>query len=441
VGSFYDQFKASAQARYGVTWGTGNSVYQYPNDQRATHLWYHSHDLGMTRVNLYAGLAGQYLLRGGASDLPSGVLPGPAPQRGDAPGIAYHEIPLMIGCKSFNTDGSLFFPDSRGFFGDTPIDGPWIPDTDVPPMWNPEFFGNTMTVNGNTWPTLTVAPRRYRFRVLNASNTRVLLLKIASLPNLPRPSTAALPIWVIGTDGGFLPRPVPLSSLRVAVAERFDVIVDFTGLAPGTQLYMINEGPDEPYGGGEVGVDFDAADTDTTGQVMRFVVGHSDGVDTSTPPAQLRLPSITPVGTPNKTRQVSLNELDSNFFADAPIVGMLGTVNADGTGNPLEWADPVTEHPALNATEQWEIHNYTEDGHPIHIHLVQFQVVNREPMDGSAPARAPEVFETGFKDTLVALPGEITRVKAKFDRAGRYVWHCHIIDHEDNEMMRPYLIG
>jgi len=118
---------------------------------------------------------------------------------------------------------------------------------------------------------------------------------------------------------------------------------------------------------------------------------------------------------------------------------MLGTLNSDGTPNALHWGDAISEKVSVGSTETWELYNFTEDGHPIHIHQVQFQVVNRQPFGGQA--RGPQAFETGTKDTLVALPGEITRLKARFDRAGRFVWHCHIIDHEDNEMMRPYQIG
>ncbi len=430
VGSFYDRFKAEAQSRFGVNWAPGTSTYQYVNDQRATQLWYHSHELGITRLNIYAGLAGFYTLRGGSDDLPPGCLPS-----------GKFEVPLMIQCRSFNQDGSLFFPTSRDFFGDAPQGGPFIPNSDVPPMWNPEFFGNTMEVNGNTWPVAHVEARRYRFRVLNASNTRVVMLKLVRNPLAPRPATPAAPFWVIGADGGFLPRPVSQDRLTVAVSERIDVIVDFSGFAEGTELFLINEGPDEPFGGGEPTVDFDPADPATTGQVMKFVVGRRSSADTSVPPQSLSLPALTQLGPASTTRRVSLNEMASASFpdADAPIMGMLGTLNPDGTGNGLHWSDPITEHPALGATEIWEIHNFTADGHPIHVHLVEFQVVNRQPFGGQA--RGPQPWETGTKDTLIALPGEITRIKARFDRAGRFVWHCHIIDHEDNEMMRPYQIG
>jgi spore coat protein A, manganese oxidase len=438
VGSFYDRYKAEANARYGVVWSPGNSIYQYRNDQRATALWFHAHELGMTRVNVYAGLSGMYLLRGGSSDLPAGVLPGPAPKVGDPAGVRYREIPLIIQDRSFNRDGSLFFPSSRDFFGDVPAGGPFIPKTDVPPIWNPEFFGNTMVVNGRTWPVLQVEPRRYRFRLLNACNTRALLLKIVTNPLAARPATPALPISVIGADGGFLPSPASVGTLPVMVSERYDVIVDFTGVRPGTALYLINEGPDEPFGGGTPGTDFDPADPGTTGQVMKFVVGPLTSQDNSTPVDRLYLPGTGRLGAANFTRRLSLNEMESIVFEGAPVMAMLGTLNGDGTPRPLHWSDAVTETPTRGNTEIWELHNFTEDGHPIHVHQIQFEVVNRVAADGTV--RGPDPWERGTKDTLIALPGEITRFKLRFDISGRYVWHCHIVDHEDNEMMRPIQI-
>jgi bilirubin oxidase len=157
------------------------------------------------------------------------------------------------------------------------------------------------------------------------------------------------------------------------------------------------------------------------------------------PPSQLSLPSITAIGPGVRTRRLSLNEMESVDIPGAPTMGMLGTVNSSSEAVPLHWGDPVTEQIRLNTTELWELYNFTEDAHPIHLHQVQFQVVDRQPMTGVS--RPPQRWETGFKDTLVALPGEITRLKARFDIAGRYVWHCHIIDHEDNEMMRPYVVS
>ena len=163
--------------------------------------------------------------------------------------------------------------------------------------------------------------------------------------------------------------------------------------------------------------------------------------DTSVPPDQLTLPSFTPLGAASNTRQVSLNEEDSAVLPGVgPRAALLGTMSGAGTPVHKGWDDPITENPALNAIEVWEIFNFTEDAHPIHIHEVQFQVVNRERMNRGRP-RSPERWESGYKDTVIAYPDEITRVKAKFDLPGRYVWHCHIVEHEDNEMMRPYQVG
>src|SRR6266540_1865222 len=434
VGSYYDTY----QQRSGLAWQPGAATFQYANDQRAATMWFHDHTLGMTRLNVYAGPAGFYLLRGGAGDLPAGVLPGPAPGPADPPGTRYYEIPIAVQDRTFRPDGSLFYPDSREFFDG--FAGPYIPDSDISPIFNPEFFGNTMVVNGATWPRLDVEPRRYRLRFLNGCNSRFLILKLVTNPQTRRPARAALPFWQIGTEGGFLPAPVRLGQLLMGNAERADVIVDFTGLATGTELYLINEGPDEPFGGGEPDRDFPAAHPGITGQVMKFVVGPLAGKDTSVPPAQLTLPAFTPVGAASLTRRLSLNEEDSAVLPGVgPRAALLGTLDADGNPVHLGWDDPVTEHPALGATEVWEFHNTTEDAHPIHIHEVQFQVVNREPF--GRRARPPESWESGLKDTVIAYPWELTRVRSPFDRPGRFVWHCHIVEHEDNEMMRPYDVG
>lgn len=427
-GSWFDTFKALFRDAHGADWPAGAAVFQYANDQRATTMWYHDHTLGMTHLNVYAGPAGFYLLRGGPGDEVAGTLPGPAPALGDPGGLTYYEIPLAIQDRSFKSDGSLFYPDSRALFDG--FAGPYIPESDISPIWNPEFFGNTIVVNGRTWPYLEVEPRRYRFRLLNGCNARFLILAF---------SGHQLPFWQIGSDGGFLPAPVQLRQLLLAPAERADVIVDFSKLPPGAQLILHNLGPDEPYGGGKPRAEFRAANRHTTGQVMQLRVVPLSGEDPSTPPAQLGLPAFTPLGPASVTRQVSLNEEDSAVLSGVgPRAALLGTLRGD-EGEPRMWDDPITENPQLGATEVWEIHNFTEDAHPIHLHEVQFQVVDRQPFGGTA--RPPEANETGFKDTVIAYPGEVTRIKATFDLPGRYVWHCHIVEHEDNEMMRPYFIG
>ena len=337
VGSVYEEYRTAFKSRTGADWAPGSSTFEYPNDQAASTLWYHDHTLGMTRLNVYAGPAGFYLLRGGPSDQVVGTLPGPAPAPGDPPGTRYYEIPLAIQDRSFNADGSLFYPDSRMFFDG--FSGPYVPDSDISPLWNPEFFADSMLVNGRTWPFLEVERRRYRFRLLNGCNSRFLILRM----------THGATFWQIGSEQGFLPAPVQVEELLLAPAER---------------------------------------------------------------------------------------------------------------------ADPVTENPAVGDTEVWEIYNFTMDAHPIHIHQVAFEVVDREPggfgeMDGGMGGmggmvgmgtsrrlaaaeggpRPPEPNETGLKDTVIAYPGEITRVKATFDLPGRFVWHCHIVEHEDNEMMRPFRVG
>jgi spore coat protein A, manganese oxidase len=456
-GSLFRRFQASAQRELGQAWTPGSAVFQYDNDQRATTMWYHDHTLGMTRSNVYAGPAGFYLLRGGPADAVQGTLPGPAPALGDAAGLDYFEIPIAIQDRSFTEKGALFYPDNRAFFEgleSSQLQIPFMPDpgcdgpSDIAPIWNPEFFGNAIVVNGRTWPSLDVQQRRYRLRFLNGCNSRFLILRISN----------GMPFWQIGNEGGFLPAPVELPELLLAPAERADVIVDFTNAAVGSEIILENAAPDEPFGGGVPGVDFEPADPDTTGQVMRFHIVAATSVDTSTPPSQLVLPAVAPLGAATNTRQVSLNEQESatvrastdangNVVVDCalgepfgPVEADLGTLNPDGSGNPLGWDEPITENPALGALEVWELHNFTADAHPIHIHEVTFEVLGRQVIGDSA-MRPPESWEAGRKDTVIAYPNEITRVKALFDRAGLFVWHCHIVEHEDNEMMRAYRVG
>jgi FtsP/CotA-like multicopper oxidase with cupredoxin domain len=459
-GTWYDFFAGKAQEGYGASWGPGFSIFQYPNENRASTIWYHDHTLGMTRLNVYAGPAGFYLIRGGpAGDkavldsrtgLPA-VLPGPAPREGDKfpPNKPYREIPIAIQDRAFNADGSLFYPDTRAFFDGATAELPgFIPDTDLSPIWNPEFFGNCIMVNGNTWPFLNVEQRRYRFRFLNGCQSRFLILDFANIPGVE--------VWQIGNEGGLLAAPVNVTGdhggrLLMALAERADLIVDFTNVPAGSHV-LGNVGPDEPFGGGTPDEDFDAADPSSTGQVMQFRVGPALTVDATTPGQFLALPPVAPLPAETVTRKLALLEMMSMHY-DGPAEAMLGTVGADGMPMHDMWADPVTENPAVGGTEVWELYNFTADAHPMHVHEVTFEVVNRQALvlneDGEAqqPAelvgdpRPPEAWETGFKDTVIAYPGEVTRIRARFVKAGQFVWHCHIVEHEDNEMMRPYRIG
>jgi FtsP/CotA-like multicopper oxidase with cupredoxin domain len=531
----------------------GYADYLYRQDQPATTLWYHDHSLGMTRLNVYAGPAGFWLIRGGMYDgavngltgQPA-VLPGPAPVAGEPvldlniPGNPVRnkirEIPIVIQDRSFNTDGSLFYPDNRAFFEglnlppfEPYLDIPFVPNSDMAPYWNPEAFFNVMVVNGVSWPSMQVAPAKYRFRLLNGCNSRFLNLSISKFNPKNLKYNAELPIYQIGAEQGFLPQVAEIKTgfatllpgngtmpprikaasrqqaLLMGLAERADIIVDFSGFANGTVFRMLNTAPDAPFGG----FPDIPADPGTTGQVMQFVVNSAllqptDALTTS--PINLVLNAEDPLGAPPAvTRQVSLNEgeseqvcvytdpagnviaipgiphdpLDPNVFINAcavaggapftPKEALLGTVDLlnplTPTGIPLKWTDNtgvsqpatvtmadgstitvnVTENPTAGDTEVWEIYNFTADAHPIHLHLVRFEVVNREiwdPLVGiPGTVRPPEPWETGYKDTVIAYPGEITRVKALFDVPGLYVWHCHIVEHEDNEMMRPYVVS
>ncbi len=453
TGTWYDFFHHKAISGLGVGWSPGSATSQYPNDQRAATLWYHDHALGLTRLNVYAGPAGFFLIRGGPEgddavlDSRTGrraVLPGPAPKDGDRfpSNKTYYEIPLAIQDRSFQQDGSLFYPDSRSYFDETVA--PYVPDTDIPPIWNPEFFGNTIIVNGNTWPYLTVEQRRYRFRLLNGCDARFLILDFSKIPGAK--------VWQIGSEGGFLVAPVNVTAggknmLLLAPAERADIIVDFTAVPRGNHI-LRNAGPDEPFGGLPVE---DAADPDGTGQVLQFRVIRAAGPDPTTPPSFLKLPAVPPLGA-CAVRKLVLAEEMSMDAADAPVAAKLGTVEADGRFVARMWSDDITENPAIGALETWELYNTTADAHPMHVHDVLFQVVNRQAAlvdegagtvraDPASAPRPPEAGEKGWKDTVIAYPGEVTRIRMRFGRGGQFVWHCHIVEHEDNEMMRPMRVG
>ena len=456
-GTWYNYFKNKALAGYGETWGPGFATFQYQNKNRASTIWYHDHTLGMTRLNVYAGPAGFYIIRGGpdgdAAVLDSrfgtpAVLPGPAPKENDKfpPNKTYYEIPIAIQDRAFNIDGSLFYPDTRAFFDE--YFGPYIPHSDLAPHWNPEFFGNMIMVNGTTWPFQKVEQRRYRFRFLNGCQSRFLILDFANIPGVE--------VWQIGNEGGFLAAPVNITAdhgnkLLMGLAERADVIVDFTNVPQGNYV-LGNVGPDEPFGGGKPDEDFDVSDPDSTGQIMEFRVVPAIAPDPTTPPQFLTLPPIVPLPVETVTRRLALIEMMSEVH-DGPAEAILGHVDADDMPMHQMWMDAVTENPQVGDTEVWEFYNFTADAHPMHVHEVVFEVVNRQaleineegetatPVQFAGDPRPSEAWESGFKDTVIAYPGEVTRVRAQFNTPGQFVWHCHIVEHEDNEMMRPYRIG
>ncbi|NOT04237.1 MAG: multicopper oxidase domain-containing protein [Anaerolineales bacterium] len=467
-GTWYNFFKKKAQDEYRVKWGPGFATFQYPNKNRASTIWYHDHTLGMTRLNVYAGPAGFFIIRGGSAGDEAvrdsrkkgrrAVLPGPAPSEIDqiVPNRTFYEIPIAIQDRAFNEDGSLFYPDTRAFFDAETGSGPYIGDpvnpTDISPIWNPEFFGNMIMVNGNTWPFQTVEKRRYRFRFLNGCDSRFLILDFNNIPGVE--------VWQIGNEGGFLAAPVNITAnhgnqLLMGLAERADMIVDFTNVPEGNYI-LGNVGPDEPFGGGTIGVDFEAADPDSTGQILQFNVVPAVAPDPTTPPQFLVLPAIKPLPAATVTRPLALIEEMSMFF-DTPSEALLGTVAGDpnvapGIWTKFMWMEAVTENPAVGATEVWEIYNSTADAHPMHIHEVVFEVLSRQDIfvneidrtvqviPGSVPT-PPQPWETGFKDTVIAYPGQVTRIKMQFSKPGQFTWHCHIVSHEDNEMMRPFRVG
>ena len=428
----YPEAWATARGQKGPAFLTAAAIYR--NRQQPTTLWHHDHTLGMTRLNVYAGLAGLYLLRDPASRVEQNrLLP-------DGP----WEVPLFLQDRSFYADGSPAFPTA----GNNPK---------IHPYWVPGFAGNTVTVNGRTWPRLEVERRLYRLRLVNGSNERLYHLYFSN----------GVRFYQIGTDGGFLPRPAALNSLLLAPAERADLLVDFSCLGPGETVMLCNDAP-FPYPTGT------APDPETTGRVMRF-----DIPERAAQPVPVCMPFC-------------LNCLP-RLCPDRP--GRILTLTAvPGPNGPqqmlldgLHWSSPVTETPAVGSTEDWFIVNPTANVHPVHLHLVQFLPVSRRPIDAAAysarwtelngqppldhppcpvpprdfytgPARPPDPNERGWKDTIQATPGEVTRIRVRFapqdipaggvkpgenrypfrpDAEPGYVWHCHILDHEDNDMMRP----
>ena len=371
-------------------------VYWYPNRQPAATLWYHDHALGITRLNVYAGLAGFYLIRDSQE------------RKLNLPKDSY-EIPLLIQDRSFNPDGSLFYPRQ-----------PQPPVPEIDPCITPGVDGNTILVNGKVWPYLEVEPRKYRFRVLNGSNHRFYRMKFDQ----------ELPIYQIGTDGGFLSAPVKLDGLLLAPAERADVIVDFSGYKE-QHLILRNDAP-APFPSGA------PVDPATTGQIMEFrVVLPLRNQDTSCLPEYLC--PVTPI--PESLVKV---RRDLSMVVQRDQYGRLVFL-LDGKS----WHDPVTEEPKRGVVEVWNLINPGFVAHPIHLHQIQFQLLNRQAFDVghfnqtgkilfTGPPTPPDPTERGWKDTIRNNPAEVTRIIVRFGPyTGRYVWHCHLLEHEDYDMMRP----
>ena len=354
-----------------------SAVYHYPNGQDAATLWYHDHAMGITRLNIYAGLFGTFIVRDAeeqALGLPSGDC----------------DLPLILCDRLIAKDGQLYYPVS---------DDPAAP-------WVSECNGNAILCNGKLFPFAEVEPRRYRLRLINAANTRFFNLSLSS----------GQPFQQIASDQGLLPAPLPCERIELYPAERADVVVDFSGL-DGKTLQLRHQSE----------------------AILEFRVRDRGRRDAGALPAALRKVERIDPSVAVRDRMLTLGEQDD--AGGNPMMMMLGGKH---------WSAPITETPRQDSVETWSLVNVTGDVHPIHLHLVRFQVLDRRPFDLFAwnasktlkytgPAQMPPPHEQGWKDTVRADPGMVTRIIMRFEgEPGRYVWHCHLLEHEDNEMMRPF---
>jgi spore coat protein A len=366
-----------------------SAIYEYPNRQNAATLWYHDHAIGVTRLSVYMGLAGLYVIRDASEpqlNLPRGPF----------------EVPILIQDRSFEADGSLGYPE----------------------RWEEEFFGATILVNSRVWPYLEVRPRKYRLRIVNGSNARTYTLALDS----------GQPFYQIGSDGGFLPQPVEIREITLTAGERADVIVDFSKRTG--EVHLMNSAP-APFPG--------TVGKGVIREIMQFRVRGAGGDDSSLPARLEALPRMQEKSAV-RFRQFNLDMADENPQCTEP--GFRWLING------LGW-DEITEYPELDTTEVWSFFNLSPDVHPIHLHLVQFPILDRQKLQpdrarsgfflpltlpGTQPV-APEPHEAGWKDTFRSMPGEVTRIIARFaDFAGKYPYHCHILEHEDHEMMRQFQV-
>ena len=483
--------------------------YVYDNSQVAGTVWYHDHALGITRLNVYAGMAGFYIIR---DDFDTGLPGNPL----SLPAFPY-EAAFAIQDRMFKDTGEFFYPAFPGdpFYADFITGEGAVLPPDIFPGGGPtglaEFFGDHMVVNGKIWPKMDVEPRNYRLRFLNGCDSRFLAAQFFEVPPDATdftPATGPLLFTVIGSDQGLASSPTTVDTLLIETGSRYDVIFDFKTVTPGNRVIMKNIGGDEPFGGDIPGPQV-FGETD---RIMAFdVVLPLDTARLDVSPTGINFGPVVPV--PTRLRKVALFEGMDEFgrlqpllgtaepatdFADNPVnwPNLPAYVNAGLVGQmegSIAWHSPTTENPALNSIEEWEVWNVTGDAHPVHLHLVHFEVLGRQeilwdtatneddrvldpagvtaPMpngDGTYLVTQPIVQHNGLlgdgfkimnltygaavsqpagyvenapKDMVTALPDQITRIKAKFDKPGRYVWHCHILSHEDHEMMRVLHVG
>ena len=495
----------------------GQAEYYYPNDQSARFAWYHDHAHDLTRLNAYAGIASAYIIRDSfESNLRNKGLPGFVEHGG-------REIPIVIQDKIFV--GPDIFAKDPTWPGPRGVGSLWYPHTYETDRWElgkdhplglppdpsviPEMFGDTMLANGTVYPEATVEARLYRLRIVNACNARFLNLQLYVDDGSPdgitlnhhtgKPTNQGGPDFlVLGTEGGFLPHPVRVSStqpfnphtlggsLITGPAERWDLLVDFSRFA-GKKVILYNDAS-APFPSGDPVNDYfpGAPDNPTqpkpgfgpnTRQILRFQVVQATSKDASlhiTPGTDLT-PDLTPFLVPPGTavqngvvhlppgvrvRPLTLNE---TFDGYGRLIQLLGTNQRVNGGFGRDYESPATETPEEGSTEVWQIANLTGDTHPIHFHLVNVQVLSRQPFnvdtyDGTpsytGPAHGPDKTELGWKETVRMNPGEVTTVIMRFDlpqvpfsvpsspRTGgnEYVWHCHILEHEEHDMMRPLVV-
>jgi spore coat protein A len=384
-----------------------SAVYSYPNDQRAATLWYHDHAVGITRLNVYAGLSGLYLLRDeqeSGMNLPSGE----------------HEVGLILQDRTLDDQGQLVY-------APTNEDGKKL----APGVWGPEFFGQLPVVNGAIYPFLEVEPRLYRLRILNGANSRFFSL-FFNMAERPTDVPSIVSFHQIGSDGGLLASAAELNKVLLGPAERADIIVDFSAFA-GRTITLSNSAP-SPYPGWTMF----RAEYPPLNELMQFRVGRSTGGGkTFSMPSPVQLARINPADAV-VTRDFVLTE---RMDAEGRSLG----VRINGKG----YDDPVAEFPKLGTIEKWRFINTTDDAHPMHLHLVQFQILERQgfnygaflqgKLEFTGEVRRPDPNEAGWKDTAIVSPHDVLTILVPFEGyAGRYVYHCHMLEHEDNDMMRPY---
>ena len=533
-------FFSSKWAVMGPQWV--GKEFMYDNSQPAGTIWYHDHALGITRLNVYAGMAGFYIIR---DDYDTGRKNNPL----DLPVFPY-EVALAIQDRMFKENGELFYPAFpgdpfyEGFIIDEEAD---LPEDDFPdggPTALAEFFGDHMLVNGVIWPKMDVEPRNYRLRLLNGCDSRFLAVQFFEVPSGETDFTNAtgpLPFTVIGSDQGLASSPTTgQNTLLIETGSRYDIIFDFKTVEFGNRVIMKNIGGDEPFGGDIPG----PQEFGETDRIMAFDVNLSfsnSSKDVTPIQDESALSSYLSyredyagyqLDGVDRTRMVALFEGKDEFGRLQPLLGTaekatdyLGNYinwpntsvySSVGLTGPMEgsiaWHSPTTENPALGSIEEWEAWNVTGDAHPVHLHLVHFEILGREeivwdtntieagdtlldgttateddetrvipnakalspanngtylvtqptvqhnsvagdpstygsgfrivnPTSGGVVTKPDEYVENAPKDMVTALPGQVTRIKAKFDKPGRYVWHCHILSHEDHEMMRVLYVG